>query len=532
MKGLASRAVVLLLLALVVFGVFVGLLSLYPGLREKIEDAIGLMGQQLGVEEEILHEGHALHVKLYPATPEEIWEFHLTNEPKHYSDSVPDSRYFTITDWYDRCVIFTTRVFNPDRSDQGFIYYVNPGATIQEGCGNLDECIENFIDEDAANCNSYRDDGCAPPEDYEDPKFGFCADCIIGCTASCDTSQLVKYQEFGTKMINKCNADENGGSCPLLKSGGEYTVEYGLICADDELWHACTENGQETEVLGVIYSCICSEEVEACWWESSVYEECSPGAVVEGECIVCQLDGISRKPDDTICENKYGTGYRCNVAGECVGPEAIPLSELVWMIGEGTCTAPPDWKMYILTNGTFITDFRENPCDNPKCMPDNKAILHNSTWIGIHNWRQDIAVQIEDPVMSALRRDRECLRGLVICDSCNAHIKTESKDGEVRLIERTCKSLTVDNFETIWVTTHCELMGPTQYWNIKSGDFIKIKKSDKIYIEKICEAGQILPETDCRVCNNQTVPFIENHTICQNKFGSDWYCLKGYCSGR
>jgi hypothetical protein len=517
MKGLAPSSVVGLLVALIVLAVFVSLLMMSPELRRKIEEAISFMGQQLGVEDP--YKGRALHVKI-SSTYDKIWEFHLTIERKHYSD---ESRYFLIDDWYDRCVIFQTTEYEK-YADQGWIDYVNPGARIQEGCGkNIGECIKDFVDPGYSGCNP---DCCSGCDCYGKFKFVSCES--RPCTAECD--EVVKSAEFGTKMQNKCYTDEKGGGCPLLKPEGEYTVLHGLICGDDRYWHACAESkkGQKIFAGGRNFECVYDQDKEVWLWNLTA--PCTPeGSVKPGtECMVC-TNGLYI-PNDAKCEEVKGPGYRCDkTTGNCT-LEVIPLSEVVWMIGEGTCEAPSDWKMYILTNGTFITDFRKAPCENrEKCAPNNKAIVHNSTWIGINEL---IMAAEKFPPTIVTPYNYGCLGQDIVCNGCHTIFETQSKNGRIKSISKSCKELNVTGFKKE-ILPGCPIIIqpilqpiPQYFYIIKSGDFIKIRQSDKIEIQKLCEAGQILAGTECRVCNNQTVPFIDNNTKCP---ANKPFCVKGMC---
>lgn len=537
MKGIATETAVTLLIALVVLAVCVALLMMSPALRQKIEQAIGFMGSQLGAENTYV--GHALHIKLYPDSPQEIWEFHLTDDPKHQSDSVPDSRYFTLDSFYNRCVIFTTRVENPDKPDWGYIYYINSGAIIQDGCGtSLNGCIKDFID--SSGCVAYRQSGCGPVQNYQDPKFGYCTDCTLSCEAECDsTLQSVEYVSFGAKMIDKCSADSSySGGCPLLIQG-EYTVKNGLICGNDEQWHSCYEGNKDSSITvqGINYKCTDDEFGHYVWTQQQGL--CQPGALKPGtECEICSTGG-AYVPSDAKCLESKGPGYNCNSTGYCIGPKQLQFSDLVYDIGREThCPTPNDWTTYFLANGTFTADFNiiqqncVDACKKTFDIESKAVVLSVGGGLGLV---QLAGIETSSPICPGTKNIESMYftylssTGYVSCGgdcfdpdlACLTPLYTQSK-GQNIIITNWCK-----DERSLKITGYRDL--GDNLFLIKTG-IIQIKKDNNyIYLNKVCNSEEKYPGTECRVCNNATVPFIDDDTICLSNYGKS-YCVHGNCS--
>lgn len=279
------KNLVLLVLILVVVA---AILLKVPGLSERVFGFFEKFGT-------VVIEGKALHVRIDPkANFVEVFEFHLTDleDGQHISEKGSSVFYLNEKEntFASNCVILTTdeeprTVVTGVYYDQGYVYYVPPGTTIQEDkeCTSLATCIGEPIESGCkyANSNFVGDkapvgkDKCKCEQKDGKDKFFDCPNLfgyvininlnLLGVTVVpaqcppysdenkiyCDSKQDVlnaPFRDFqNTKTQNECY--DNPSVCNLLLTqktddkthSYAYQVKYGLICDDDGKWKACTE---------------------------------------------------------------------------------------------------------------------------------------------------------------------------------------------------------------------------------------------------------------------------------------------------
>jgi hypothetical protein len=300
MKG-AMHWTVVVILCILAFVVGVIVLNFIPGLLEDIH-ALILGGGESGK----IKGAKALFVRIDPEDePVEIWAFHLTDENRKYSDTHGKPAYFQIDEdnfSLPQCIIYQVDE-QPGWFDIKYIFYITPGAIIQEGCTNIRECISGHI--------AYS--GCT--QTYDANKF--CKDCLY--EPDCDTADYgyghpftVINENFINSGSNKCSEDRGHcppqGCCYLLQAPDKYKIRYGLICSDEGKWEPCTE-------------------------------ALEPPVTAAGIQYVCEWD-----------ENKGYGKWKLNT--EMV--PTISLSELVVKIGKETNCPIGGVETYKITNGAFV----------------------------------------------------------------------------------------------------------------------------------------------------------------------------------
>lgn len=168
-----------------------------------------------------------------------------------------------------------THNFPGDNPDNGAVFYVKPGTSIQEDCINLNKCIENGIypvDSGrirgglcTSGFNKVKDDTkcseCIFPRKKDEGNFASClgASNYIDCTGTrsgyCDRDQLdpeenkvIKkpFDEY-TKVKGDCK--KGGGQCNLIdlsskddESISGLTIKHGVLCDGNGIWRTCSKN--------------------------------------------------------------------------------------------------------------------------------------------------------------------------------------------------------------------------------------------------------------------------------------------------
>jgi len=284
-----------LVLMVVVIVIVVVILLEIPSLAGNIFDWFSkLFGSTVKTE------GKALHVRLDSRNawldPFELYEFQLTDLEETQHIVVPGEGAFyldTSSELYaSNCVILTSLEGETLEPDWAFIYYMSPGSRVQEGCDNLEGCV-NVVEKNCSVAYNYFDGGKVGSDDcycyctYEmceaqdingaypdcpnhcwpggafvtdlscENPFGYVvasstAYCPIYDSKSdplrqCDFSESVFRKEFATVKDTKDKC-EDSSSCELLvteEGKHAYMVKYGLICDSSGTWKACTEQREK-----------------------------------------------------------------------------------------------------------------------------------------------------------------------------------------------------------------------------------------------------------------------------------------------
>jgi hypothetical protein len=290
-KGIHVETLIKWGLGLLIFAVIAAFFI--PGVRTAAENLFGFLNRNYGNG---ITEGKVLHVRLDPSR-NKVSEFHLTNlnNGQHISENVKgDERAAFYLDTspkeYDQnCIILTTYEKDGGAVDLGYIYYVSPGSTVQDGCTNLDSCLTikesgcnstagaAFNGEQVTKCTCYCDVDnaqrtplCPKPAGLlgygsEYPcanKFGYVTpSTLIGRLPNCppwwtltspapfcDARQEVLNKDF-EDFANTKDACSDSSLCNLLVANNDgkhaYQVKYGLICDANGKWQVCTEQREK-----------------------------------------------------------------------------------------------------------------------------------------------------------------------------------------------------------------------------------------------------------------------------------------------
>lgn len=323
---------IFLMVAVIIVGMSFLLKAFGIDLIEWLKDKLGGLG---------LNDGRVLHVKADPGdSPPEIWEFHLGNEERHLSEehnpTVGTAGEKLRLNFYSpfetgKCLIYLTDeesrgklgtgvalVFGGggEPEDQGRTYYINPGALVQDGCGdNINQCVGSFahipdqlISKDTQEAKNNlqiggpsgtRQWGCIQLKAEDEEKV--CKDCGDrgdcrqpyahvdcagekrgGCDGRTETDQTktVDFMFFGIELLLK-DCKEGKRECNLLDFSTEdsgkirYKIKYGLLCADDGKWHTCKKQTGSTGIIAKVkgkdIDCTLSSDVFI-WDENKVKE--------------------------------------------------------------------------------------------------------------------------------------------------------------------------------------------------------------------------------------------------------------------
>lgn len=228
-----------------------------------------------------LEDSKAIFIKL-DTDPKRTFEFRLLNSKFFLVDDEAGSRnfksYFYLSDFpTDKCTLFTAErnggIAFVEKDDKGGIYYVFPGATLQEGCGgSIKECIDkqqlswygcDF--REAVESKTPCDTQCKVMKYDSGWKEGrdSCAGqwSYVDCDASGDDVPLYYYNfKKGATWLpshyNYCDDEHlvakakfnefpncgDKSKCNLLDKDVDYIkIKFGIICGDDTKWHVCKE---------------------------------------------------------------------------------------------------------------------------------------------------------------------------------------------------------------------------------------------------------------------------------------------------
>ncbi len=258
----------------VIFFVAVGLMSLFfilpwfanefPTAKAALENIIPNLQQ---AEKLSASQGFkALHVKIEPGSPVNLYEFHPTNEGalgrKHFSTQTSgyEDYFFLKRFETDKCYIFAT----PATSllyGQSWIYRVYPGSKILKTSPKL----SSDLAPDEEGCDSQGKCSDMKPGEFTVCKEG--APSYVSADCASSNNDLIT-QAFTSTTADNCIADEEG--CPSIngkidccafaaeQSGGNhiYRPAYNLICgyeggSSDANWYACGAPIQQKAAVGL-----------------------------------------------------------------------------------------------------------------------------------------------------------------------------------------------------------------------------------------------------------------------------------------